>query len=211
MPACLRRGIRQGRMDFALGSHPLYEVVRLCRRVAYRSTSIGVSRPIRGFYVGLLHVGAWIGLSESSLGSCGRKNQSKCGNTSVRGGPARRVCVKAELLPNRTGDLDPLRDPRWCMHVQSFSASSIFHSAAWLRALHQTYGYRPEVLTTSDDRKGLGSALLFCSITSRLTGRRLVSLPFSDHCEPLAHNVDDLLEPPTSAEGGHGRQRVQVH
>ncbi len=29
----LRRGIRQGRMDFALGSHPLYEVVRLCRRV----------------------------------------------------------------------------------------------------------------------------------------------------------------------------------
>ncbi len=29
---CLRRGIRQGRMDFALGSHPLYELVRLARR-----------------------------------------------------------------------------------------------------------------------------------------------------------------------------------
>jgi GT2 family glycosyltransferase len=29
----LRRGIRQGRMDFAMGSHPLFELVRLSRRV----------------------------------------------------------------------------------------------------------------------------------------------------------------------------------
>jgi CelD/BcsL family acetyltransferase involved in cellulose biosynthesis len=29
-------------------------------------------------------------------------------------------------------------------------------------------------------------AAVFCRIESRLTGRRLVSLPFSDHCQPLA-------------------------
>ena len=31
----------------------------------------------------------------------------------------------------------------------------------------------------------LENGFLFCRVESWLTGRRLVSLPFSDHCEPL--------------------------
>jgi lipid II:glycine glycyltransferase (peptidoglycan interpeptide bridge formation enzyme) len=33
---------------------------------------------------------------------------------------------------------------------------------------------------------------VFCRINSWLTGRRLVSLPFSDHCEPLCDSTEDL-------------------
>lgn len=38
----------------------------------------------------------------------------------------------------------------------------------------------------------LTDAIVFCGIQSRLTGRRLVSLPFSDHCEPLVAEPDRL-------------------
>jgi hypothetical protein len=38
----------------------------------------------------------------------------------------------------------------------------------------------------------LTNGLVFCRIKSWLTGNRLVSLPFSDHCEPLIDNPDEL-------------------
>jgi lipid II:glycine glycyltransferase (peptidoglycan interpeptide bridge formation enzyme) len=36
------------------------------------------------------------------------------------------------------------------------------------------------------------NGLVFCLIDSWLTGRRLVSLPFSDHCDPLVEKSEDL-------------------
>jgi Acetyltransferase (GNAT) domain len=33
--------------------------------------------------------------------------------------------------------------------------------------------------------------MVFCQIDSWLTGRRMVSLPFADHCEPLVERVED--------------------
>jgi hypothetical protein len=38
----------------------------------------------------------------------------------------------------------------------------------------------------------LTNGLLFCRIHSRLTGRRIVSLPFSDHCDPLLGGPGEL-------------------
>ncbi len=35
---------------------------------------------------------------------------------------------------------------------------------------------------------------MFCAVRSWLTGRRLVCLPFSDHCEPLVENSEELNE-----------------
>src|SRR5947209_1652919 len=88
--------------------------------------------------------------------------------------------------------IDPLQDARWESFVQRHPRSSVFHSSAWLKALSQTYGYQPLVLTTARRNQDLESAVVFCHIKSWLTGRRLVSLPFSDHCEPLLHSEDDL-------------------
>jgi hypothetical protein len=36
------------------------------------------------------------------------------------------------------------------------------------------------------------SGIPFCKIRSFVTGRRLVSVPFSDHCQPLAANAEEL-------------------
>ena len=68
----------------------------------------------------------------------------------------------------------------------------MFHTVAWLQALRRTYGYAPVVFTTSPPTGELKNGLVFCRINSWLTGRRLVSLPFSDHCDPLCNSIDEL-------------------
>ena len=92
----------------------------------------------------------------------------------------------------RIYEIDPLRDSRWGEFVQSHPRASVFHSPGWLQALHSAYGYEPAALTTAGPREQLSSALVFCRIKSWLTGTRVVSLPFSDHCEPLIERQDDL-------------------
>jgi CelD/BcsL family acetyltransferase involved in cellulose biosynthesis len=86
--------------------------------------------------------------------------------------------------------LDPLEDPRWPELLRHHPQATIFHTPGWLNALRGTYGYEPMVLTTSAPNAELRNGLVFCQINSWLTGRRLVSLPFSDHCQPLADGAD---------------------
>jgi Acetyltransferase (GNAT) domain len=88
--------------------------------------------------------------------------------------------------------LDPIQDPRWAQLVEKNPKASVFHTVAWLRALQRTYGYEPVVFTTSPPTRELENGLVFCRVNSWLTGRRLVSLPFSDHCEPLCDSIADL-------------------
>jgi hypothetical protein len=92
--------------------------------------------------------------------------------------------------------LDPLRDARWQELIKKHPAASVFHSAAWLSALNLAYAYEPMVHTTCEHSAELTSGIVFCKVKSWLTGRRLVSLPFSDHCDPLVGSsaeFDDLL------------------
>ena len=88
--------------------------------------------------------------------------------------------------------LDPLRDPRWPGLVERHSAASVFHSRGWLRALQMTYGYEPLAVTTSRPTEPLTNALLCCVVRSWVTGDRVVSLPFTDHCEPLVEHIEQL-------------------
>jgi len=87
--------------------------------------------------------------------------------------------------------IQPLQDPRWPELVTRHPRSSVFHSVAWLEALHRTYGYGPIVYTTSPPGVALEDGLVFCRVTSWITGSRLIALPFSDHCEPLLDNAAD--------------------
>jgi CelD/BcsL family acetyltransferase involved in cellulose biosynthesis len=89
--------------------------------------------------------------------------------------------------------IDPLKDARWPEFLQRHPNASIFHTPGWLEALRRTYGYQPVVFTSSSSTHELANGLVFCCINSRFTGRRLVSLPFSDHCQPLADNPERLM------------------
>ena len=88
--------------------------------------------------------------------------------------------------------LDPLRDPRWPEFLERYPSATMFHSRGWLEALRRTYAYEPVAYTTSPPMAELTNGLVFCRINSWLTGRRLVSLPFSDHTEPLANREGEL-------------------
>ena len=97
-------------------------------------------------------------------------------------------------LAGQVFSLDPLIDARWSELAASHPSASVFHSVGWLNALKKTYGYEPLVYTNSPEDAPLTNGLVFCRIKSWLTGRRLVSLPFSDHCEPLVDSVEELNE-----------------
>ena len=103
-------------------------------------------------------------------------------NREVAGNEARRKLVYT---------VDPLQDPRWDEFLQLHPRASVFHSSGWLRTLASTYGYRPIAYTTCTPGTPLRNAAVFCEVDSWLTGKRLVSLPFSDHCDWLVDKKED--------------------
>jgi hypothetical protein len=89
----------------------------------------------------------------------------------------------------RAFEVDPLRDRRWNNFVERHPRSSVFHRAEWLRALKWAYGYEPATISSCSPDSLLTNAIVFCRVRSPWTGNRLVSLPFSDHCEVLANSA----------------------
>lgn len=89
---------------------------------------------------------------------------------------------------------NPLRDPRWDELVARHPRASVFHQRGWLKALHLTYGYEPVLLTSTPDGEPLNNGIVLCRVSSWITGTRLVSLPFADHCEPLVDENGDMRE-----------------
>jgi CelD/BcsL family acetyltransferase involved in cellulose biosynthesis len=87
--------------------------------------------------------------------------------------------------------INPLADPRWPEFLYRQPRASVFHSPAWLRALRETYGYQPVVFTSSLPGQPLTDGVVFCEVKSWLVSPRLVSLPFSDHVEPLIADSHD--------------------
>lgn len=88
-------------------------------------------------------------------------------------------------------EIDPLHDRRWQSLIEDHPDSSVFHRREWLQALKRTYGYEPFAVSSCSPDSPLINAILLCRVRSLLTGNRLVSLPFSDHCEPLG-SIDEV-------------------
>jgi len=114
--------------------------------------------------------------------------------------------VGNEERPKEVYIVDPLRDPRWDEFLRWHPRASLFHSSDWLRALALTYGYRPIAYTTCGYDEPLWNAAVFCQVESWLTGKRLVSLPFSDHCEWLVDNEEDTAAICAALEQGFERE-----
>ena len=89
-------------------------------------------------------------------------------------------------------EIDPTTDPRWSPFLHRHPQASVFHTQEWLEALRQSYGYIPVAFTTSGPTEPLSNAIPFCRITGLFGKQRFVSLPFSDHCQPLADSTEQL-------------------
>jgi lipid II:glycine glycyltransferase (peptidoglycan interpeptide bridge formation enzyme) len=97
-------------------------------------------------------------------------------------------------LADQVLEIDPLHDDRWPQFLQSHKSASVFHTREWLDALRRTYDYSIEAVTTSRRDDELANAVVFSRVRSSLTGTRLVSLPFSDHCTPLVETSEELSQ-----------------
>jgi hypothetical protein len=106
-------------------------------------------------------------------------------------------------------ELNPLHDARWTEYLERDDRASAFHTPGWLAALQRTYGYEPVVFTTSRPGAPLANGLVFSRVNSRLTGRRLVSLPFSDHCEPLVKDAKEFSELLPALTGEANQRRLK--
>jgi hypothetical protein len=92
--------------------------------------------------------------------------------------------------------INPLQFDNWDNLVLSNNNYSFFHSSAWARVLLESYHYMP-LYFLSVDRKQLKVLIPLMEVNSFLTGRRGVSLPFSDLCEPIINsdiNPSDVLD-----------------
>ena len=83
--------------------------------------------------------------------------------------------------------VNPLQQPDWDAPLTRRPDFSFFYGAAWTRVLAETYGYTPTWFVA-------GNALLpLMEVDSWLTGRRGISLPFTDECEPLCADEKAFL------------------
>ena len=80
--------------------------------------------------------------------------------------------------------INPLNYKGWDNLVLSKRGYSIFHSSAWAKVLHESYGYKPLYFTLIKNGR-MDDLIPFMEVKSILTSKKGVSLPFSDYCNPI--------------------------
>jgi hypothetical protein len=85
--------------------------------------------------------------------------------------------------------VDPLSCADWDASVAAHHGSTIFHGTGWARVLRDTYGHRPFYFARFEGQQ-LTGVLPVMEVSSWLTGRRGVSLPFTDFC-PALHSAEE--------------------
>ncbi len=87
---------------------------------------------------------------------------------------------------------NPLEYPDWNKALNSYPGASFFHTSTWAKVLLLSYHYQPLYLTIREN--GKMSFLPVMEVNSPLTGKRGVSLPFTDYCEPIVSNDEQFEE-----------------
>jgi hypothetical protein len=93
------------------------------------------------------------------------------------------LCPRAELTFRAAA-----QRPDWDGSLAHFPTSSFFHTKTWARVIERTYGFAPRHFTFYEEGTVV-SILPMMEVGSRLAGRRGVSLPFTDSCEPLYRDI----------------------
>jgi hypothetical protein len=86
--------------------------------------------------------------------------------------------------------VDPTHLPCWDSLLLRTPGASFFHGSAWARVLSESYGYTPLYFSVIENER-LRALVPMMEVSSFLTGKRGVSLPFTDYCEPI---IDETVE-----------------
>jgi hypothetical protein len=89
--------------------------------------------------------------------------------------------------------INPLERENWDIGLLSNEDYSFFHTAPWASVLHESYGYKPVYFSIHEESHPV-AMLPFMEVNSPITGKRGVSLPFTDFCEPILSHGDQFEE-----------------
>jgi CelD/BcsL family acetyltransferase involved in cellulose biosynthesis len=127
-------------------------------------------------------------------------------------GTPRGSSLRATEQNRRIVVIDPLADDRWPSFLASSPAASIFHHQEWLSLLQAQYRYPVQARCVIGADEQIVAGLPLAHIKSRLTGSRLVAVPFSDLCHPIGRAGDasalDLLL--SDLNGHHAREGLDI-
>jgi lipid II:glycine glycyltransferase (peptidoglycan interpeptide bridge formation enzyme) len=89
--------------------------------------------------------------------------------------------------------INPLDLQNWDELILQHPDYSFFHSSYWSKVLQDTYNYKPYYFVIEKENK-LKAAIPVMFVESFITGKRAVSLPFSDYCQPLISKGINFIE-----------------
>jgi hypothetical protein len=89
--------------------------------------------------------------------------------------------------------INPLNCPNWNELVLSADNYSFFYSSNWARVLSESYYYKPLYFVEINNNK-LSALIPLMEIKSILTGKRGVSLPFTDYCKTIIPEKTDFQD-----------------
>jgi len=81
--------------------------------------------------------------------------------------------------------INPIDYPGWDELMLKNENSSFFHTTVWATVLSETYNYKPLYFTIIENEK-LSTLIPIMEIKSFITGKRGVSLPFTDECPQIS-------------------------
>ena len=113
-----------------------------------------------------------------------RRRVSECGHEPAKSG--RLVAVSIGVNP--VVDVG-----EWQAYVERHPDSSLFHLPQWKTVLDESFPHKPTYVFARDTGGHLCGLLPMAHIRSRLTGHRLVSLPFAHICGPMADTEATLF------------------
>jgi len=93
----------------------------------------------------------------------------------------------------RVRTCNPIHDEGWRKFVEGHQLSSIYQHPLYMEALARTYPHlEPLAFVIMDDNDNYAAGIPFFLVKSWLTGRRLVSLPFSSYSDPLVKSDQEF-------------------
>jgi len=91
--------------------------------------------------------------------------------------------------------INPLDDRRWDAFVENHPYGTIYQHSSWMRVIALTYKHATPLGFVIENDQGNIRATIPCFIVkSKLTGTRIVSLPFTSYCDPLVNDKDDFAQ-----------------
>ena len=91
-------------------------------------------------------------------------------------------------------ELLKIDNPEWMSFLQKNGSATIFHHPAWSQVSANTYGYKPFVAVLKNVNGAIRAGIPFMEVKSPISGRKWVSLPFSDYCYPVFDDDVELNE-----------------